>query len=888
MAYQCLYHVDDRPLLEGDRVLVVGGTGAIGQAVVELALEGGARWVYATGTGNKVSRLLRSKGVIILDRDPAEWLRDVEGNMDIVVDLVGLDGYEASMKAVKADGTGKIVCAGVPRIQKQAGIGNIVVDAAAKLVKNVSDYDFFASIENDPEGYKEDLREVFRLLKQKQISPRISKFVLLNEVDTIHEAIEAGGLDGHVICRPNPTKNFVYNAKDPATYEPGKETADTRDADLPSMLDERSFASNEDQSEYSRSVISKALSGESDFTDFTDASSEYGNASNANSLMSDQTGDSTYNTFELFPEKRKMGHAAACSGVRGASKASAFLGGISTLAAIRENIASCTPAEIPTYDDNEEIETQTGSIQTTQERNGEEGTDSASTSGAPERQELEVQQYNPNYSPEPSPRNNRRWMPSLPSSPKATPAGLQTANWDEEQSTDASPFVSAQKNVQVESDFFPSNPEATRNSAVGSTYGPIEGECFMLPGNDEKMTGTIEMMRGMACLWSNSGEEIDKGVQDEGNVMRKKIETGISSNVFIRDIQSLSGKAQTLFEQAQKKNNDDGDNQRPYFANKHAHARQHIVDAGVRGALSDLFGLGLISPSSSGRKPARPDQITISQDQQDEPSVLEADLGIVDMPSDPETDTVDDNSTFIATGNVLQTPSPGPLPQMQRQQVSPELMQQMQRQQVSPELMQQMQRQQVSPELMQQMQRQQVSPELMQQMQRPQLSSGPLPQMQRPQVADELSALTGGTRALSPTHEKQRVPLNLPSIAREQSMSRSSGLKKSSATPVAPSLSPTSRQIGASATSGSMGKTTYSNSSAVSIKCGQSQRQFHVPSTVASSAMTVASFQSSSSRSRNIYAKRTSPQHRGTVQRLPAGGNKKERSVIKSIFSKKK
>ena len=863
VAYQCLYHVGDRPLMEGDRVLVVGGTGAIGQAVVELALEGGARFVYATGTGDKVSRLLRSKGVTLLDRDPSKWLPDVEGNMDIVVDLVGIDGYAASTKAVKGDGTGKVVCAGTLNAQNENSIGNLVVNAATNLIQNVSTYDFFASIENDPEGYKEDLRQVFRLLKQKKISPRISKFVLLNEVASAHEAIEAGGLDGHVICRPNPTKKFVYNVKETTANDDDEEgSVDTRDDDVSFMLDERSYVSNDHQSEYSRSVISKVASGESDFTDFTGGTySTYGDAS-------------SYNTFGLFSGKKKKEPDLAKSSE--GTKGPTLLGGISALAAIGENVASWNPVKSAPVDDSEEVETQVGSIQTNHDvghvRTGEGSISSTPFPSSPSQLEAQtLQGMQKDVSKNTSPANNTKWLKRMPSfSKKKAPA----IKLHEDHSPGASPIASetvikvpSPRNAQADDESPAVCPQVTnvepdQNVTTDECSGPtaVDTSPASQEEHGDEDSGPMDLFGCVACLCSaaaaqddtdehsiaadNTNQLQDTELQNANNDNNKislteevkdEIEESGPANAFTGNIQSGLDHARSLFARKDAKDGvqQDGkgchpnDNPDGQIQDKPA-----IANEGVSGALKDLFGLGLCSqPSPHPKEGDKPAQITILQEQGDEPSALEVDLGITATPSDAS----DGSSTFVATGIVLDQPN-------QESMTSP------------------------------------TAPVT------------DLPKIQRMPISDEVSALTGATKPFLSSPEKKGIPLKLPYFGRQRSVSRSKGLAKPPPPiPLGRSQSARSQQRSASRSASRSTARTSTSSSAVSIKCGDSQRQFHVPSTVASSAMTVASSRSTSSkRSRNIYARSNGrPQRGGTVQRLPPGGNK-QRSNFKSIFGKKK
>ena len=148
----------------------------------------------------------------------------------------------------------------------------------------------------------------------------------------------------------------------------------------------------------------------------------------------------------------------------------------------------------------------------------------------------------------------------------------------------------------------------------------------------------------------------------------------------------------------------------------------------------------------------------------------------------------------------------------------------------------------------------------------------------RPEL-DEISALTGATKA----SKKKGIPLTLPSFGRQRSLSRSKGISKSkpSVIPFARSQSARNSRQGTPSTSAWSRST---NSSAVSIKCENSQREFHIPATVASAMSTAPS--RSTSNARNIYANRNGRKQGRTIQRLSRGVNK-GRSKTKSPCSKK-
>ena len=146
----------------------------------------------------------------------------------------------------------------------------------------------------------------------------------------------------------------------------------------------------------------------------------------------------------------------------------------------------------------------------------------------------------------------------------------------------------------------------------------------------------------------------------------------------------------------------------------------------------------------------------------------------------------------------------------------------------------------------------------------------------RPEL-DGISALTGVSKA----SKKKGIPLTLPNFGRKQSLSRSKGITKPK-----PSESSTTRsQSTRNSRQGTPSTSAWSRStksSAVSIKCENSQREFHIPATVASSAMSVASSRSTSI-ARNIYANSNGRKQGRTIQRLSQG----RCSNMKSTYGEK-
>jgi NADPH:quinone reductase-like Zn-dependent oxidoreductase len=105
-AYQALHRCKPRgskETLEGVNILVTGGNGPVGKAVIELAHRAGASKIFATAA-RKYHDELNEKGVCPLPLDSRMWLPLVKGKMDIVIDGICQDGYASPRAALNAKG----------------------------------------------------------------------------------------------------------------------------------------------------------------------------------------------------------------------------------------------------------------------------------------------------------------------------------------------------------------------------------------------------------------------------------------------------------------------------------------------------------------------------------------------------------------------------------------------------------------------------------------------------------------------------------------------------------------------------------------------------------------------------------------------------------------
>ena len=205
-AYQCLHRIGSRGIRPGDKVLVTGSNGSVGRAVIELAQLAGAGVVSATAS-RRHHQMLRDLGAVPLGIEREEWLPEVRELIDVAIDTVGGTTFEACQEALRRVNS-KLVSVGQTSLMDEAGLFGMSLSSAASIAMaswNASQcyvYDLFGEAKEMPEDFRSDLEQLFVLLHQRKIQPRIADCVPLVAVAHAHNCIEEGGLDGFIVCLP--------------------------------------------------------------------------------------------------------------------------------------------------------------------------------------------------------------------------------------------------------------------------------------------------------------------------------------------------------------------------------------------------------------------------------------------------------------------------------------------------------------------------------------------------------------------------------------------------------------------------------------------------------------------------------------------------------------
>jgi len=183
------------------KVLIIGGSDPVGQALVELALKEGANVV---ATAEKSHReYLEKMGAIWLPNKPKKFAK-LSGKMDVVIDTLCLDGYKSSYEALNYDG--KLVCTINPPLRDHGSIfdrmGRSWSRFTSPLFPEVSFYDVNKSFQNDPRMFEHEFRYLLVKLRNKEINPKISGRVALNQVPKAQNLVKKGLPNGTIIVLP--------------------------------------------------------------------------------------------------------------------------------------------------------------------------------------------------------------------------------------------------------------------------------------------------------------------------------------------------------------------------------------------------------------------------------------------------------------------------------------------------------------------------------------------------------------------------------------------------------------------------------------------------------------------------------------------------------------
>lgn len=207
-AYQLLHRT--ARVQPGQRVLVQGAAGAVGQALLVLGRMAGLE-LWGTARGEHAA-VVRALGATPIDYQREDFTRVLPGGFDVVFDGVGEGDYRRSLAALRRGG---VLCAYgyTARVQaRRRALGVLTWLVRVYLWRRLLGwlfgrrrlrvYSITLMRARHPDWFKADLARLFDLLATGAVRPRVAGRIAFEEVADAHRRIEAGGLDGKLVLCP--------------------------------------------------------------------------------------------------------------------------------------------------------------------------------------------------------------------------------------------------------------------------------------------------------------------------------------------------------------------------------------------------------------------------------------------------------------------------------------------------------------------------------------------------------------------------------------------------------------------------------------------------------------------------------------------------------------
>jgi NADPH:quinone reductase-like Zn-dependent oxidoreductase len=208
-AYQLLHRT--ARVRRGQRVLVQGAAGAVGQALLVLGRQAGlALWGTARA---EQTALVRALGATPIDYQREDFTRVQPEGFDLLFDGVGEDAYRRSFAALRPGG---LLCAYgySAQVHRQARLTTTLawmtrVYLCRRVLswlprgKRLRLYSINAMRAQHPGWFREDLEKLFAMLATRAIAPCVAERISFQGVADAHRRLEEGGLDGELVLCPD-------------------------------------------------------------------------------------------------------------------------------------------------------------------------------------------------------------------------------------------------------------------------------------------------------------------------------------------------------------------------------------------------------------------------------------------------------------------------------------------------------------------------------------------------------------------------------------------------------------------------------------------------------------------------------------------------------------
>ena len=205
-AYQLLHRT--ARVQPGQRVLVQGAAGAVGQALLVLGKMAGLE-LWGTARADHAP-LIRELGATPIDYKHEAIAPEA---FDVVFDGIGEDDFRRSYAALKPGGLlcayGYTATVGPQRRLRSVAMWLTRIYLKHQLVswlpggKRTRIYSINLMRALHPAWFKEDLGKLFDMLARGAIRPRVAERIPFHAIMEAHRRVEAGGLEGKLVLCPD-------------------------------------------------------------------------------------------------------------------------------------------------------------------------------------------------------------------------------------------------------------------------------------------------------------------------------------------------------------------------------------------------------------------------------------------------------------------------------------------------------------------------------------------------------------------------------------------------------------------------------------------------------------------------------------------------------------
>lgn len=213
-AYQLLHRLAH--VRAGQRVLVQGAAGAVGQALLTLGRSAGLElW----GTGRREhAEIIRQLGARPIDYERTDFTQ-TPGGFDVIFDGVGEGDFGRVFAALRPGG---LICAYgyTARMQAQKSLLSTILWLGRTYVgrsltgwlqggKRIKPYSINLMRARHPDWFKADLARLLEMLSAGEIHPRVAERISFSEVKEAHRRLEEGTLAGKLVLCPDQEARAV-------------------------------------------------------------------------------------------------------------------------------------------------------------------------------------------------------------------------------------------------------------------------------------------------------------------------------------------------------------------------------------------------------------------------------------------------------------------------------------------------------------------------------------------------------------------------------------------------------------------------------------------------------------------------------------------------------